>query len=136
MILRTASLVALASLTLAACGGSETASSSGAAGGDKFAGLDAEIQTWRNDIRQSHKLCTGTTCQDFQITCKGERELAADDAAKGITARIVSAMTFNAVGEAEGDLKPGSSFVEFIKTGDAWTREETKPVNLSTCAAY
>ena len=133
MTFRTASLFALVSLSLAACGG-DTASSSGS--GDKFAGLDAEIQTWRDDIRQNHKLCAGTTCQDFQVTCKGERDVTADDAAKGVSARVVSAMTFNAQGQSEGDLKPGSSFVEFVKRGEAWTREETKPVNLSTCAAF
>jgi hypothetical protein len=136
MTLRIASLTALACLSLAACsGGDGGAASSAAGGGDKFAGLDEQIQTWRNDIRTSHKLCAGTTCQDFQVTCKGDRELTADDAAKGVTARLVSAMTFNAQGEAEGDLKPGSSFVEFTKTGGTWSRADTEPVNLTTCAA-
>ncbi|WP_395671231.1 hypothetical protein [Phenylobacterium sp.] len=139
MTLRTALLAALASLSLAclslaACGAQDGAASS-AAGGDKYAGLDGQIETWRNDIRQTHKLCAGATCQDFQVACKGERELTADDAAKGVTARLVSAMTFNAQGQAEGDLKPGSSFVEFTKTGGAWTRADTEPVNLTTCAA-
>ncbi len=134
MTYRSVSLLALACISLVACSGGDGAAPS-AGGGDKFAGLDAQIETWRNDIRQTHNLCAGKTCQDFQVTCKGERELTPDDAAKGVTARIVSAMTFNAQGEAEGDLKPGSSFVEFTKTGDAWTRAETAPVNLTTCAA-
>jgi hypothetical protein len=43
-------------------------------------------------------------------------------------------MTFSGR-EADGSTgKSGSSFAVFSKAGDAWTRAESKPVNMSTCA--
>lgn len=137
----TTALIA-AVLGLSACGKGGTASTAAApASGEegRFAGLDAEIQAWRLDILANHKICTGKTgdmaCQDFAVACKGERELTTEDGQKGVTAKIVSAMTFNGKGSNADDLKPGSSFVEFAKTGETWTRTETAPVNLQTCAA-
>jgi len=46
----------------------------------------------------------------------------------------VAAMTF-AGRNADGSTgKSGSSFALFSKAGDAWTRAEAMPVNLTTCA--
>lgn len=134
----TAALLSLAAMGLSACGKPATTASS--AGGDRYAGLDAEIRTWRESILASHKICAGKTgdmaCQDFEVACKAERAITGAETGKGVTAKIVAAMTFNGKGASPTDLKPGSAFAEFSRAGGVWTRTEAGPVNLSTCAAF
>jgi hypothetical protein len=107
---------------------------------DPAAGLDAEILKWRTEIEATHPVCRtkieGKGCESFEVTCKGLRDPAADDAAKGVAARIVAAMRFSARTEDGSSGKPGSAFAEFVKTGGQWTRAEAKPVNPTTCAAF
>lgn len=125
----------LFAVLLTACsqgGGSKPASN------DPYAGLDTEILAWRTSIEAGHPACAakveGKGCQDFQVMCKGARDVSPEDAAKGVTAQIVAAMTF-AGRNADGSTgKSGSSFALFSKTGDAWTRSESPPVNMTTCA--
>ncbi|HEY8615164.1 hypothetical protein [Phenylobacterium sp.] len=128
-------IAALAPLVLlGACsnGGGEAASP---AGDDRFAGLDQEILAWRTDIEAGNPVCSkkvdGAGCEGFQVTCKAERTITPDDQAKGVTAKLVAAMTFSGKG-AEG--RPGSAFAEFSRANGAWTRSETSSVNLTTCA--
>ncbi|MCR5878279.1 hypothetical protein [Phenylobacterium sp. J367] len=125
---------ALAPLALlAACSGADTAST--ASGDDRFAGLDQQISAWRTDIEATNPSCAtkvdGAGCESFQVTCKAERTITPEEQAQGVTAKLVSAMTFTGKG-AEG--RPGSAFATFSKAGDAWTRTEAPSVNLTTCA--
>lgn len=125
----------LAALLLAACspgGGSKPASN------DPYAGLDTEILAWRTSVENTHPVCAtkveGKGCQDFQVMCKGARDITPEDAAKGVKAQVVAALTF-AGRNADGSTgKSGSSFMLFSKAGDAWTRAENPPVNMTTCA--
>jgi hypothetical protein len=138
MTLLKTSLLVAAALSLTACGKSET--STAGATGDRFAGLDTEIKTWREDIVANHVLCTGKTgdmaCQQFGVACKAERTITPEETQKGVAAKIVAAMTFNGKGASATDIKPGSAFAEFARTGTTWTRTETGPVNLSSCATF
>lgn len=127
-----ASLVAV---LLSACsqGDGGTAASS-----DPYAGLDTEIVAWRTAVEATHPTCAtkveGKGCQDFQVMCKGAQDIGAEDAAKGVKAQVVAAMTF-AGRNADGSTgKSGSSFVLFSKSDGAWSRSEAMPVNLTTCA--
>lgn len=129
-----ASAALVGALILGGCqAGSETAS-----GADKYAGLDAAIRDWHVSIKASDKLCAAgadaQACQDFQVACKGDRPLTSDDAAKGLTARVIAAMSWQARDGAEAEYKPASSVVEFTKVGGEWKRAQTGPVNLTTCA--
>jgi hypothetical protein len=123
-------IAALAVLTLAGCG----KAGGGSTATDPYAGLETEFLGWRTEIEATHPGCRTKVdkkgCEAFQITCKAQQEITPDEAARGITAQIVAAMTFT--GRSGGGL--GSSFAVFSKAGDAWSRAETSPVNLSTCA--
>ena len=134
MIKPLAAVAALALLTLTACsqGGGKAASN------DPYAGLDTQILDWRNTIEASHSACAakveGKGCQDFQVMCKGAQEISPGEAAKGVTAKVVAAMTFAGRNPDGSAGKAGSAFAQFSKTGGAWTRAESKPVNMQTCA--
>ena len=122
-------------VALSACsqGGGGTSNSS-----DPYAGLDSEILAWRTAIEASHPACAskveGKGCQDFQVMCKAAQDIGADEAAKGVKAKVVAAMTFAGRNPDGSTGKSGSSFANFSKTADAWTRAEAKPVNMTTCA--
>lgn len=127
-------LTCLAALALAGCGKTGSTSTSG----DPYAGLDTEFASWRTEIEATHPGCKFKVdkkgCQGFEITCKAQQEITPDEAARGITAQIVAAMTFMGKGTDGSSDNPGSSFAVFSKAKGAWTRVETSPVNLSTCA--
>lgn len=129
-----ASFAVVGALVLGGCGaGTETAS-----GGDQYAGLDAAIRDWHANIKATDKVCSGAAdaqaCQGFQVACKGERPLTSDDAAKGVTARVIAAMSWESRSDAAAEYKPASGVAEFTKAGGEWKRTDTAPVNLSTCA--
>ena len=113
-----------------------------AAGGDQAADLNTslkpEMDRWRNEILASDPLCKQTgadqKCKNFSVECKAERALAADDGGKGVTSRVVAAMTFNGWDPKLKQSQDGSRAAEFVKTAAGWTRSEHAPVNLSTCA--
>lgn len=130
---RPAIAASLAALLLTACSSGDTAKSN-----DPYAGLDKEILSWRTAIETDHPACAtkvdGKGCTDFQVMCKAAQQITPDETAKGVTAKVVAAMTF-AGRQPDGSTgKSGSSFAMFSKTGDAWTRAEAGPVNMSTCA--
>ncbi|WP_334161542.1 hypothetical protein [Phenylobacterium sp.] len=130
------SAAAILSLTvLGACSGGGDTAASGSGEDPRFAGLDQQILAWRTDIEASNPACAtktdGAGCESFQVTCKAERTITPEEQARGVTAKLVAAMTFTGKGV---DGKPGSAFAEFAKAGDAWTRTETGSVNLSSCA--
>jgi hypothetical protein len=132
-VIRPAAAAALAALLLTACSQGDQADS-----GDPIAGLDQQILAWRTAIEAGHSACAtkveGKGCQDFQVMCKAAQEISADEAAKGVKAKVIAAMTFAGRNPDGSTGKSGSSFATFAKTGDAWARAEAKPVNLSTCA--
>jgi hypothetical protein len=119
-------------------GGCSQASQSGSQAGDKFAGLDGEILNWRKQIIAVDPLCKGTAedqkCQSFEVACKAERTVTADDTAKGINARVVVAMTWNGWDPKLKQAQSGSRTSEFTKSSSGWARADHAPVNLSTCA--
>jgi hypothetical protein len=127
-------LATLAALALASCGKTGGASQST----DPYAGLDGEFVSWRKVIEATHPGCRLKVekkgCDAFQITCKAQQEITPDETARGITAQIVAAMTFMGKGSDGSSDNPGSAFAVFSKAKGAWTRVETPPVNLSTCA--
>lgn len=126
----------LCALSLAACG--KTGGSTAASSSDPYAGLDGGILAWRTAIEASHPACAtkveGHGCESFQVTCKAQQEITPDETAKGVTAQVIAAMTFNGRNPDGSSGKPGSSFATFSKIGGQWTREEAKPVNMSSCA--
>lgn len=128
---KTAVAASLAALLLTAC-----SSGGGSKSSDPYAGLDQQILSWRTAIETSHPACAakveGKGCQDFQVMCKAAQEIGPQDA--GVTAKVVAAMTFAGRNPDGSTGKSGSSFAVFSKAGDAWTRTESSPVNLRTCA--
>ena len=129
--MRVAALAAL--LILGGCG---QAGQTG--GGDRFAGLDSEILTWRTQIIAADPLCKsqaqGQACQSFEVACKAERTVTPADQARGITARVVAAITFEGWDPKLKQAQAGSRAVEFAKTASGWTRTDHPPVNMSSCA--
>ena len=123
--------LALSLLVVAACSPEAPAD-----GADKFAGLDPQIVAWRGAIEAESPVCQtkqdGKGCQDFAVACKRERPISAEEQARGVTAKLVAAMTF---ASRAADNQAGSAFAEFVKTKGVWTRAETEPVNVSTCEA-
>lgn len=133
-VIRPAFAAGLCVLLLTACG--QPAETGDA--GDPYAGFDAQIPVWRSDIEATHPTCAvkveGKGCEGFEVRCKGAQEVGPDDAAKGVTAQVISAMTFVARNPDGSTGKPGSAFALFSKADGQWTRTEAMPVNLKTCA--
>ena len=133
MTRRAAALAAL--LILGACG---QAGHSGGNAADKFAGLDTEILKWRTEIIAADPLCKSQAadqkCESFEVACKAERTVTPADQAKGVTARVVAAMTWSGFDPKFQHAQSGSRTAEFSKTGSGWTRTEHAPVNMSSCA--
>ena len=121
----------LCGLLLAACG-----QGGGKAGpADPNAGLDPEILAWHGDLEAGHVACRtkveGRGCDSFEVTCKAMQQITPDETAKGVTAQVIAAMSFNG---RSGGGRPGSAFALFSKVGGKWTRAEAMPVNMRTCA--
>lgn len=132
--MRRYAVLSLAVLGLAAC--SQPAEQAASEGEDKFAGFEPQLVAWRAAIEAESPVCSqktdGKGCQDFAVACKRERLVGADEAARGVTAKIVAAMTFQS---RAADARAGSAIAEFSKAGGTWTRVEADPVNLATCQA-
>jgi hypothetical protein len=133
--LKTQAAAAAALLLLTAC------SKSGGAGGetqDKYAGLDQAILKWRTDIVAADPLCVGapaeSRCLNFAVSCKVEQPLAADDAAHGVTARVLAAITWSGYDQKLKQAQDGAQAAAFAKGPTGWTRTTHKPVNMDSCA--
>ncbi len=102
---------------------------------DPHAGLDPEILAWHKALEAGHVACKtkveGRGCDSFEVTCKATQAITPDETAKGVTAQVVAAMSFNG---RSGGGQPGSAFALFSKAGGKWTRAEAMPVNMRTCA--
>jgi hypothetical protein len=129
---RALTLLPLILLTLTACSQRNGTQS----GDDKFAGFQAELDAWRTAIEAESPVCSvktdGKGCQDFAVACKRERPVTAEEQARGVTAKLVAAITFQS---RTAEAKPGSAFAEFARANGAWTRRPTEAVNLTTCEA-
>ena len=129
-MIRPLAAASLCGLLLAACsqGGGKTDAN------DPYAGLDKQILAWHTDLEANHPACRakveGHGCESFEVRCKAMQEITPDEAAKGVTAQVVAAMTFS----GRGAGKAGSAFALFSKAGGQWTRAEAMPVKLDTCA--
>jgi hypothetical protein len=108
------------------------------AGDDKFAGLDGQILTWRQEILKGDKLCQsqaeGQKCEGFEVACKAERTITPDDRGKGVTAKVVAAMRWNGFDPKFKQSQPATATALFTRAKGAWTRAEHAPVNLGRCA--
>lgn len=122
-------------LAVLALGGCQKSAESNPA--DPYAGLDKAILAWRGDIDKSPE-CAKTPdgakgCQTFEVNCKVEAPVTAAD--KGVSAKIVAAMSWGAWSKTRGDYEPASGGATFAKTQGKWVRHDLSgPVNLSTCA--
>jgi hypothetical protein len=132
--LKTSAPALAALVLLAAC---SQHGQSGNAGQDKFAGFDQEILKWRQEILSNDPLCRsqaeGEKCESFEVVCKAERTLTPDDAAKGITARVVAAMTWSGFDAKFRHAQSGVRAAEFAKGRSGWTRTPHAPINMQTC---
>ncbi|WP_293676829.1 hypothetical protein [uncultured Phenylobacterium sp.] len=130
-MIRPLAAAGLCGLLLAACSQGGTTSDPS----DPHAGLDPQILAWRNDLEANHVACKakvdGHGCDSFEVTCKAMQEITPEEAAKGVTAQVVAAMSFNG---RSGGGQPGSAFALFSKAGGQWSRAEAMPVNMNTCA--
>ncbi len=135
---KTLKIRAAAAAALLILGGCGEAGQSGGQAGDKFAGLDQEILNWRKQIIAADPLCKGTgedqKCQGFEVACKAERTVTADDTAKGVSARVVAAITWNGWDPKLKQAQAGSRASEFTKDKSGWTRKDHAPVNMASCA--
>lgn len=131
-------LTALAIAPAILCAGCSPRTPTGK-GADPNAGFDAQIPAWRADIEAKHPACAakvdGKGCDSFEVRCKGAMVVTSEEAARGVTARVVSAMTFSGRNADGSSGKAGSAFADFRKVDGAWTRAESPPLNLTTCAA-
>lgn len=129
-VMKTIVCVAAAALALAGCQKAQTAAAQ-----DKYAGLEDQILAWRAGIVKTDKACAAQAeaCSGFEVGCKGERTITPAEAARGVTAKVVVAMSWNAVDPKDGDTDPVSAVKLFEKAGGVWTSQTVAPVNLSTC---
>lgn len=126
------SLLALTALSACSPKATETAAE------DRYAGLEPQIVAWHTSLEATHPACAvkveGRGCESFEVTCKAAQEITRDEAANGVTAQLVAAMTFNGRSADGSSGKPGSAFAIFSKAREVWTRAEAPPVNMTSCA--
>jgi hypothetical protein len=107
-------------------------------GDDKFAGLDGQILDWRKEILKDDKLCQsqveGQKCEGFEVACKAERTITPDEAAKGVTAKVVAALNWNGFDIKFKQPQAGTATALFTRSKGTWTRTEHTSVNPNTCA--
>jgi hypothetical protein len=126
------SALAIGALLLAGCSGKQQAASS-----DPYAGLSDEILKWKTELAASDVSCkqapAGQKCSMFEVSCKGSRPVAADEQAKGVTAKVVTDLTWSGFDDKGRDQTAGAAAL-FTRQNGAWTRSPAKPVNPETCA--
>jgi len=122
---------------IAGCGAKPAASA--ADGQARYAGLDQAIRAWRADIVKTQDACQGAAeqgCQAFEVACKVEREIAPEEKARGVSAKVVAGMSWEAWSAAHGEPLPAAGFAEFTRIGSTWSRSAPLNGNLSTCETY
>ncbi len=105
---------------------------------DRYAGLSPQILVWRTALEAQHSACAlkvnGRGCEAFQVTCKAAQAITSAERARGVSAKLVAAMTFNGRSPDGSGGKLGSAFAIFTKAGGVWARTEAAPVNMTSCA--
>ncbi|CAN5767693.1 hypothetical protein BH11PSE1_BH11PSE1_18280 [soil metagenome] len=103
----------------------------------KSEGLEEAILAWRQQIMKTDAACTSKAdgCQSFEVGCKMERPITPTDQAKGVTAKLVVAMSWEGWDAKRSEYRPQAGFGEFTKVDGGWLRGTTAPVNLSTCVS-
>jgi hypothetical protein len=133
-----AALMMLAGATAACSPSGQSTAASGAGQDQQTAGLDQEILKWRKDIIATDPLCKsqadGEKCEAFEVSCKALRNPAPDDAAKGVTVRVVANITWNGFDPKFKHAQSGTRAAEFAKNATGWSRTDHKPVNPESCA--
>lgn len=131
-MIKTVVAAGLCGLLLAACSSGPKADPN-----DPNAGLEPEILNWRNDLAAQQPVCQkkvdGVACVNFEVMCKAMQDITPAEKARGVSAKVVAAITFNGHSK-DGAEKSGSAFAMFSKAGGKWSRAEAKPVNMNTCA--
>ena len=134
MTTRAAAVAALLILGGCSQGGTTAA---GGQGADKFAGLDAEILKWRQDILASDPLCKSTVadqkCAKFEVACKAERTVTPAEQAQGVTAHVVAMITWDGFDPKFQHAQSGTKAAEFTRGPKGWTRADHGPVYMQTC---
>ncbi|MET0271768.1 MAG: hypothetical protein ABW360_02130, partial [Phenylobacterium sp.] len=81
----------LAALALSACSPAAAPKSDE---DPRFAGLEAQILAWKNDVEANSPLCAakvdGKGCESFDVACKAERAITPEEQARGVTAKLVA----------------------------------------------
>ena len=124
-------LILVAAAALSAC------SPKAPADEGQYGGLEPAILAWHKQISTTQAACLakdGKGCQGFSVGCKGARILTSADQARGVTAKLVVAMSWEGWDTGRGEYRSQSGFSEFSKIDGTWQRADTNPVNLSTCA--
>lgn len=131
-MIKTSGALVLGLLLVAGCSQQKPATAN-----DPFAGLDQAILTWKADISASDASCkpkaAGQKCEMFEVSCKAQRVITADEQAKGVTAKVVADMSWNGF-DKDGAPQSASAAALFEKANGAWTRAKYKPVNPESCA--
>ena len=130
----TAGLI-LGLLLLGGC--SQGDKSANSASSDPYAGLNDMVLAWKTELAATDPSCkqapAGEKCEMFQVSCKAQRTITPDEAAKGVTAKLVADIGWSGFDD-KGQGRPASAAALFTKSGGTWTRSPTKPVNPETCA--
>lgn len=110
----------------------------GANPADPYVGLSDAILDWRDDIDRSPDCAAkptggGKACQTYEVGCKAVQPIGPGE--RGVTAKLVAAMSWTAWNPKRGNYEPASGGAIFAKTDGKWVRQDLSgPVNLSTCA--
>lgn len=72
-------------------------------------------------------------CQSFEVACKAERAVTPADQANGITARVVTMITWNGFDAKFMHAQSGTQAAEFTKSASGWARAKHSPVYMQTC---
>ena len=132
-MIKTSAALMAGLILVGGCSGQKTAS----AGADPYAGLDEAIRSWKTAVAATDESCrhapAGSKCEMFDISCKAQRTITADDQAKGVTAKLVADMSWSGYDD-KGAPQPDSAAALFTKANGVWTRSETKAVDPVGCA--
>jgi hypothetical protein len=132
-VIKTSAALLAGLLLVGGCSGQKTTGPSN----DPYAGLDDAIRSWKTAVAATDISCkrapAGSKCEMFDISCKAQRTITAQDQSKGVTAKLVADMSWSGYDD-KGAPQPDSAAALFTRAHGVWTRSETKPVDPVGCA--
>lgn len=132
-MIKTSAALLAGLLLVGGCSGQKTTGPSN----DPYAGLDDAIRSWKTAVAATDISCkrapAGSKCEMFDISCKAQRTITAQDQSKGVTAKLVADMSWSGYDD-KGAPQPDSAAALFTRAHGVWTRSETKPVDPVGCA--